>query len=345
MSAFGKDVHHVYLPYDLPGAMNRFLNTVQPKLVIVMETELWPNMVAALHKRKIPLVIANARLSERSAKGYAKLGGFMRRLLSRITLIAAQNEEDGNRFLSLGLKRNQLAVTGSLKFDISVTPELAARAVTLRRQWAPHRKVWIATSTHDGEEQIILQAHKKLLEDFPEPAADPCSPPSGAASLTPVTMVQKAGMELYFCRSTGEIPSSSTQVVIGDTMGELMLLYGIADLAFVGGSLVERGGHNPLEPAAHAIPVLMGPHTFNFKDICAKLQQDDGLITVTDADSLVREVSTLLTMKITVCGMAVTRWKCCIKTRARCRVCYSYCNLTCRSGVINVEPAFRGDDR
>lgn len=125
MSAFGKDVHHVYLPYDLPGAMNRFLNTVQPKLVIVMETELWPNMVAALHKRKIPLVIANARLSERSAKGYAKLGGFMRRLLSRITLIAAQNEEDGNRFLSLGLKRNQLAVTGSLKFDISVTPELA----------------------------------------------------------------------------------------------------------------------------------------------------------------------------------------------------------------------------
>lgn len=167
MSAFGKDVHHVYLPYDLPGAMNRFLNTVQPKLVIVMETELWPNMVAALHKRKIPLVIANARLSERSAKGYAKLGGFMRRLLSRITLIAAQNEEDGNRFLALGLKRNQLAVTGSLKFDISVTPELAARAITLRRQWAPHRKVWIATSTHDGEEQIILQAHKKLLETFP----------------------------------------------------------------------------------------------------------------------------------------------------------------------------------
>jgi 3-deoxy-D-manno-octulosonic-acid transferase len=140
MSAFGKDVHHVYLPYDLPGAMNRFFNTVQPKLVIVMETELWPNMVAALHKRKIPLVIANARLSERSAKGYAKLGKFMRRLLSRITLIAAQNEEDASRFIALGLKRNQLAVTGSLKFDISVTPELAARAITLRRQWAPHRQ-------------------------------------------------------------------------------------------------------------------------------------------------------------------------------------------------------------
>lgn len=121
MSAFGKDVHHVYLPYDLPCAMNRFLNTVRPKLVIVMETELWPNMISALHARKIPLVIANARLSERSAKGYGKLGKFMRRLLSKITLIAAQNEEDAARFIALGLKRNQLAVTGSLKFDISVT--------------------------------------------------------------------------------------------------------------------------------------------------------------------------------------------------------------------------------
>lgn len=292
LSAFGKDVQHVYLPYDLPCAMNRFLNTVRPKLVIVMETELWPNMISALHARKIPLVIANARLSERSAKGYGKLGKFMRRLLSRITLIAAQNEEDAARFLALGLKRNQLAVTGSLKFDISVTPELAARAITLRRQWAPRRQVWIATSTHDGEEAIILQAHRKLLEKFPDLLL----------ILVPVTP-NVLKMRVRWCRKAASaLPcaaavrsSGSTQVVIGDTMGELMLLYGIADLAFVGGSLVERGGHNPLEPAAHAIPVLMGPHTFNFKDICAKLQQADGLITVTDADSVVKEVSTLLT--------------------------------------------------
>ncbi|CAH5839455.1 3-deoxy-D-manno-octulosonic acid transferase, partial [Enterobacter cloacae] len=293
LSAFGKDVHHVYLPYDLPCAMNRFLNTVRPKLVIVMETELWPNMISALHARKIPLVIANARLSERSAKGYGKLGKFMRRLLSKITLIAAQNEEDAARFISLGLKRNQLAVTGSLKFDISVTPELAARAITLRRQWAPRRQVWIATSTHDGEEEIILQAHRKLLESFPDLLLI-LVPRHPERFKDAREMVQKAGFS-FTLRSSGEIPSGSTQVVIGDTMGELMLLYGIADLAFVGGSLVERGGHNPLEPAAHAIPVLMGPHTFNFKDICAKLQQADGLITVTDADSVVKEVSTLLT--------------------------------------------------
>jgi len=291
-SAFGKDVHHVYLPYDLPGAINRFLDTVDPRLVIIMETELWPNIIRILHQRNIPLVIANARLSERSARGYKKLGGFMCNLLQCITLIAAQNAEDGERFLSLGLKRSHLAVTGSLKFDISVTPELAARAVTLRRQWASRRPVWIATSTHDGEEAIILDAHRQLLLQFPnlllilvprhpERFKDACH------------LTQKRGFT-FTLRSSGAVPPTSTQVVIGDTMGELMLLYGIADIAFVGGSLVERGGHNPLEPAAHAIPVLMGPHIWNFKDICAKLQQAEGLITVNDGDALAREVANLL---------------------------------------------------
>jgi len=291
-SALGKDVHHVYLPYDLPGSINRFLDTVDPRLVIIMETELWPNIIRILHQRKIPLVIANARLSERSAKGYKKLGGFMRDLLQRITLIAAQNAEDGDRFLSLGLKRSHLTVTGSLKFDISVTPELAAKAVTLRRQWASRRPVWIATSTHEGEEAIVLDAHRRLLQQFPDLLLIlvPRHPErfKDACDLT-----QKRGFS-FILRSSGEIPSSSTQVVIGDTMGELMMLYGIADLAFVGGSLVERGGHNPLEPAAHAIPVLMGPHIWNFKDICAKLQQAEGLITVTDVVSLQKEVANLL---------------------------------------------------
>lgn len=291
-SAFGKDVHHVYLPYDLPGSINRFLDTVNPRLVIIMETELWPNIIRILHQRQIPLVIANARLSERSAKGYKKLGGFMRDLLQRITLIAAQNNEDAERFLSLGLKRSHLAVTGSLKFDISVTPELAARAVTLRRQWASRRPVWIATSTHEGEETIMLDAHRRLLQQFPDLLLIlvPRHPErfKDACDLT-----QKRGFS-FTLRSSGEIPSSATQVVIGDTMGELMLLYGIADIAFVGGSLVERGGHNPLEPAAHAIPVLMGPHIWNFKDICAKLQQAEGLITVTDVVSLEKQVANLL---------------------------------------------------
>ncbi len=291
-SAFGKDVHHVYLPYDLPGAISRFLNTVNPRLMIIMETELWPNIIRILHQRQIPLMIANARLSERSAKGYRKLGGFVRHLLQRITLITAQTAEDGDRFLALGLKRSQLAVTGSLKFDISVTPELAARAITLRRQWAPRRPVWIATSTHEGEEAIVLDAHRRLLQTFPDLLLIlvPRHPErfSDACDLT-----HKRNFS-FILRSSGEIPSGSTQVVIGDTMGELMLLYGIADLAFVGGSLVERGGHNPLEPAANAIPVLIGPHTWNFKDICGKLQKAQGLITVKDVVSLEKEVANLL---------------------------------------------------
>ena len=291
-SAFGKDVHHVYLPYDLPGAIHRFLHTADPRLVIIMETELWPNFIKILHQRQVPLVIANARLSARSAKGYKKLGKFMRQLLQRITLIAAQNEEDGARFIELGLKRSQLTITGSLKFDISVTPELAARAITLRRQWAPRRPVWIATSTHEGEESIVLDAHRRLLARFPNLLLI-LVPRHPERFDTARDMTQKSGFS-YTLRSSGEIPSGSTQVVIGDTMGELMLLYGIADLAFVGGSLVERGGHNPLEPAAHAIPVLMGPHTFNFKDICSKLKQADGLITVTDTATLVHEIGNLL---------------------------------------------------
>ena len=292
-SAFGKDVHHVYLPYDLPGAMNRFLNQVNPKLVIIMETELWPNLIKALHKRKIPLVVANARLSARSAAGYKKFNKFTADIMGKITLIAAQNEEDGERFLSLGLKRNQLAITGSLKFDISVTPELAARALTLRRQWAPHRPVWIATSTHEGEESLLLQAHRQLLANFPNLLLI-LVPRHPERFPVAKEMTQRAGFSLI-TRSSGEVPSPGTQVVVGDTMGELMLLYGIADIAFVGGSLVERGGHNPLEAAAHAIPVLMGPHIFNFRDICSKLAEAGGLITVTDVPTLVKEISTLLT--------------------------------------------------
>ncbi|WP_099073923.1 lipid IV(A) 3-deoxy-D-manno-octulosonic acid transferase [Proteus alimentorum] len=291
-SAFGDDVYHVYLPYDLPGSVNRFLKTVDPKLVIIMETELWPNLISKLHHRKIPLIIANARLSERSAAGYQKLGSFVKTMLQKITLIAAQNQEDGERFIELGLKRSHLHITGSLKFDISVTPELAARAVALRRQWAAHRPVWIATSTHEGEESIILETHKKLLTQFPQlllilvPRHPERFPK--AEQLT-----REAGLK-YTLRSTDAVPDAQTQVVIGDTMGELMLLYGIADLAFVGGSLVERGGHNPLEAAAHAIPVIMGPYTFNFKNICAKLDQAEGLITVTDSGSMATAIASLL---------------------------------------------------
>lgn len=292
-SAFGKDIYHVYLPYDLIGAMNRFLNHINPSLVIIMETELWPNLIIALHRRNIPIVIANARLSYRSAERYKKVKNFSALIMKRITIVAAQNEEDGIRFLELGLKKSQLIITGSLKFDISITPEIAEKALNLRQKWAPQRQVWIATSTHDGEELLLLQVHRKLLKIFPN-LLFVLVPRHPERFQEVQEMILKARFS-YIMRSSGKSPSISTQVVIGDTMGELMLLYGIADLAFVGGSLINRGGHNPLEALAYAIPVLMGPYTLNFRDICRKLTKEGGLITVTDIPSLVKEISILLT--------------------------------------------------
>lgn len=292
-SAFGKNVSHVYLPYDLPSAINRFLDTAAPRLMIIMETELWPNIIHILHRRHIPLIIANARLSERSAKRYQKIGKELAELLQKISCIAAQNSEDAERFKALGAKSEQVAVTGSLKFDISVTPELAARAVALRRQWAPHRPVWIAASTHEGEERIILETHRQLLEQFPTLLLI-LVPRHPERFQSVKELAEKLAFEPLM-RSNNQVPSATTQVLIGDTMGELMLLYGIADIAFVGGSLVERGGHNPLEPSAHAIPVIMGPHIWNFKDICGRLEQAQGLITVADQAALCHEMVQLLT--------------------------------------------------
>ncbi|MBT0727416.1 3-deoxy-D-manno-octulosonic acid transferase [Rosenbergiella australiborealis] len=291
-SAFGNNVSHVYLPYDLPTAINRFLDTAAPRLMIIMETELWPNIIHTLHRRHIPLIIANARLSERSAKRYQILGQELAHLLQKISCIAAQNREDADRFLQLGANTEQVSVTGSLKFDISVTPELAAKAVALRRQWAPHRPVWIAASTHEGEERMMLDTHRQLLAQFPDLLLIlvPRHPERFQAVKQ---LAQKIGFTPLM-RSENQIPNQETQVLIGDTMGELMLLYGIADVAFVGGSLIERGGHNPLEPAAHAIPVIMGPHTWNFKDICERLERDQGLITVTDQTALIQEMTQLL---------------------------------------------------
>lgn len=292
-SEFGQDVYHVYLPFDLTGSINRFLNHVNPKLVIIMETELWPNLIKALHHRHIPLVVANARLSINSATGYKKFSSFVSSMMKCITIVAAQNEEDGSRFLELGLKKNQLVITGSLKFDVSVTPELALQALIMRQQWAPHRQVWIATSTHDGEEELLLQAHCQLLMTFPDLLL--ILVPRHPERFSVVREITIKTCLNFIMRSSGKIPSTSTQVVIGDSMGELMLLYGTADLAFLGGSLVKHGGHNPLEAVAHAIPVLMGPYTLNFKDICGKLAAAGGLITVTNVPSLVKEVSILLT--------------------------------------------------
>lgn len=281
-----------YLPYDLPGSMCRFVNQVQPRLVIIMETELWPNLINILYQRDIPCVIANARMSLRSFMKYKKISFFIMLVMKQITLIVAQNRKDAARFVKLGFDKNKLFITNNLKFDIEITQDLLKKIAFLKKTWIKNRKVWIASSTHVGEEILLLQAHKELLNIFPNLLMI-LVPRHPERVFDVQDIVEKIGLS-YVVKSNGFIPTQEIQVVINDTIGELMLLYGISNIAFVGGSLVKHGGHNPLEPAAHAIPVLMGPYIFNFSDICEKLHELGGLMIVTDVVSIVKIISMLL---------------------------------------------------
>ncbi|MEC4166020.1 lipid IV(A) 3-deoxy-D-manno-octulosonic acid transferase [Pseudomonas sp. MS-1(2024)] len=285
-------IQHCYLPYDLPWAAARFLDRVKPRLGVIMETELWPNHIHQCAKRGIPVALANARLSARSAKGYARFAGLTRPMLEEMSLIAVQTEAEAERFRLLGARPECVEVTGSIKFDLSIDPQLLVKARALREQWqAQERPVWIAASTHEGEDEIVLSAHRQLLASYP----------NGLLILVPrhperfnsvFQLCQREGFATVR-RSSGEPVAAQTQVLLGDTMGELLFLYALADSAFVGGSLVPNGGHNLLEPAALAKPVLSGPHLFNFLEIAAKLREAAALEEVEDAQGLALAVQRL----------------------------------------------------
>jgi len=287
LSTFGTQVLHVYAPYDLPWTVAAFLRRTQPVLTIILETELWPNMLHECAARKLPTVLANARLSARSARRYRRFApGATRELLACLDKVAVQNAEDGQRFLELGLAPEKLTVTGSVKFDISISDELKRSAHELRQIYGADRPVLMAASTHEGEDRIVLDAFAQVLQRHPN------------ALLLLVPRHPERFNDVYdLCRSrfsscrrsSGECPQATTQVVVGDTMGEMMLLYGSADIAFMGGSLIERGGHNMIEPACWGLPILSGPHTFNFADISKRLEHCGGMITITDAQSLARQ--------------------------------------------------------
>ncbi|MCX5508812.1 lipid IV(A) 3-deoxy-D-manno-octulosonic acid transferase [Pseudomonas sp. BJa3] len=285
-------VQHCYLPYDLPWAAGRFLDHVRPRLGIIMETELWPNHIHQCARRGIPVALANARLSERSARGYARFAGLTRPMLEEMSLIAVQTETEAERFRSLGARQASVQVTGSIKFDLKVDDQLMPRARQLREQWgASQRPVWIAASTHDGEDGLILEAHRQLLSVHSDAllVLVPRHPERFAA-----VHELCAGQFSTVRRSKGDAVTAQTQVLLGDTMGELLFLYALADIAFVGGSLVPTGGHNPLEPAALALPVLMGPHVFNFLEISAMLREAGALQQVDDAEGLAAAVRRLV---------------------------------------------------
>ena len=285
-------IQHCYLPYDLPWAAARFLDQVRPRLGVIMETELWPNHIHQCARRGIPVALANARLSARSARGYGRFAKLTRPMLAEMSLIAAQTETEAERFRSLGARPECVQVTGSIKFDLKLDEQLLPRARQLREQWqASQRPVWIAASTHEGEDAQVLEAHRRLLQVHAD-ALLILVPrhPERFNAVHALCAEQFATVR----RSSAELVTDATQVLLGDTMGELLFLYALADIAFVGGSLVPTGGHNPLEPAALALPVISGPHVFNFLDISAMLKDAGALHSVDDSQALAAAVQRLV---------------------------------------------------
>ncbi|WJW75261.1 lipid IV(A) 3-deoxy-D-manno-octulosonic acid transferase [Thiohalobacter sp. IOR34] len=287
---FGGRVRHLYMPYDLPGVVRRFLGRVRPRLVLIMETEIWPNLFHACARRGIPLLLVNARLSARSAAGYRRVRRLTAATLSCLDALAAQGRADAERLIALGAAPDRVQVTGNTKFDVTVPASLRERAEVLRREWGL-RHVWIAGSTHEGEDAVLLAAHRRLRERFPDALL--VLVPRHPERFAPLADALRAEGWRLARRSAGEAVAAETEVYLGDTMGELLLLYAAADVAFVGGSLVEVGGHNPLEPAALGLPVLFGPHHFNFEEISRLLREAGGAREVADAESLAREVGEL----------------------------------------------------
>ncbi|WP_301099632.1 lipid IV(A) 3-deoxy-D-manno-octulosonic acid transferase [Otariodibacter sp.] len=292
-AAFGNEVYHFYLPYDLPDAVKRFLNFVEPKLFIVIETELWPNLIHQIHTRKIPFVIANARLSPRSAKRYGWIKSQLQPMLNEIDLILAQDKVSADRYLALGFNPDNLINTGNLKFDLEVTPELRNKIIETKNELhIGQRLIWIAGSTHEGEEKIILEAHQQLLNKYKNLLL--ILVPRHPERFEEVENLLKKTQISYVKRSNKQEVLQNSEVLLGDTMGEMMLLYGLAQIAFIGGSLVKHGGHNPLEPIAFKIPVISGRHTFNFPEVFTKLRNVNGVIEIENKQQLIKAVSKLL---------------------------------------------------
>ena len=269
--ALGNSVLHRYAPYDLPAAVRRFLARVRPQLVIIMETELWPNILHQCSRQRIPVLLANARLSERSAASYRRVASTARQMLAGVSCIAAQTRQDAARLVSLGARPDRVRVTGNTKFDVRLPASLSEEAQVLRRCFGVDRGVWIAASTHDGEEQQVLQAFETVREALPDSllVLVPRHPDRAAS----VAALARRSGHVTAMRSESPASCADASVFIGDTLGELPLFYAASDVAFVGGSLVQEGGHNMLEPAALGVPVIFGPYVHDVAEISERLSQ------------------------------------------------------------------------
>ncbi|AUJ33934.1 3-deoxy-D-manno-octulosonic acid transferase [Vibrio vulnificus] len=281
----GNLVEHRYMPIDFAFAVRGFLKAINPAKMLIIETELWPNTLATVHKANIPVIVVNARLSEKSQQNYAKVQPLFNLIHPCLSKVLCQSQADADRFAKLGVPTNKLSVTGSIKFDIHISDEIKRQGVELRALLGQQRPVWIAASTHKGEDEQVLDAHRQVLETHPN-ALLILVPRHPERFDSVFELCQTQGFETVR-RTQANTIADSTQVYLGDTMGEMLILLGAADVCFMGGSLVgdKVGGHNVLEPTALGVPVITGPSYYNFKEITEELLAENS-ISVNTADTL-----------------------------------------------------------
>lgn len=288
---FGDSLYHAYLPWDLEWILRPLLGRLRPRMLILMETEIWPSLINACALRNIPVVLANARLSERSFKRYQRLQPLASSVLSKFSAVAAQHISDAERFRQLGLTSQQLQVTGSIKFDIDIPASHVADFDELGACFAK-RLVWIAASTHSGEEEILLRIHARVRDKIPHLLLllVPRHPHRAEQIAT-----RLQNQPLAFARrSMQQLPAHEESVFLIDTLGELMDFFQLAQVAFMGNSLNQGGGHNPIEPAALAKPILIGPSYFNFQAIIDAMKRDQAVMIIKDETELESRLTGLL---------------------------------------------------
>ena len=289
----GDRVLHCYVPYDLSWSVERFLDQINPCIAVTLETELWPNIFNGCKQRGIPIVVANARMSESSMRGYLRFEKLTRITLQQVSLIAAQSRADARRLRRMGAPDDIISITGSIKFEIKLPASLREAAESLRRDFGSMRPVWIAASTHDDEEKQILVALRELKRSYPDLLL--LIAPRHPERFVPVAKISRRDGYNTALRSELQGPvSEDIEVIVADSMGELLKLYAASDVAFVGGSLVPVGGHNVLEACAVGLPVIFGPHMHNFDEISQLTLSRQAGKQVNSTPELVAAVATYL---------------------------------------------------
>ena len=290
---FKDAVRTSYIPFETNFAIKNFFNSIKPSVALIMETEIWPNLYKECGSRGIPLILVSARISEKSLINYKRFLPLFRDTLSHGILIAAQSQIDADRFLALGASKDRTWIMGNIKFDFKLPEEILTKAKIYRSKIFPRRHIWIAASTHEHEEEIILEAHKNISKKIENLLL--ILVPRHPERFAKITQILKEDNWIYSKKSDDQDIPESCQVLLIDTIGELLFFYACSDVAFVGGSLLPVGGHNLLEPAAIGLPIITGAHTFNQKEMTDRLTQVDALRIVHNVNSLSSDVIFFLT--------------------------------------------------